>query len=129
LKVQSKDNVQNRLSLALALVLSLALAACSGGSPAPSAQTVNVDGLDTFRYDPPSLTVRVGQPLHVVLANKGSLIHTFLIDELSVKILSVQGGATGETTFTAAQPGTYVFYCDTPGHKAAGMTGTLTVTP
>ena len=35
----------------------------------------------------------------------------------------------GDATFTPAQAGTYVYYCDTPGHKDAGMKGTLTVTP
>ena len=28
----------------------------------------------------------------------------------------------------ALKPGTYVFYCSVPGHAAAGMKGTLTVT-
>lgn len=29
--------------------------------------------------------------------------------------------------FTPTQPGTYEFYCSVPGHKDAGMKGTLTV--
>ncbi len=36
------------------------------------------------------------------------------------------GRSTVETTL---QPGTYTFYCTIPGHEAAGMRGTLTVTP
>jgi plastocyanin len=130
--VQSKSNTQNWLGLALALLLSVALAACSSSAtaaPGPTAQTLSVNALDTFKYDPPSLTVKVGQPVHIVLANKGALVHTFVIDEFGVKISNVQGGATGDATFTPAQAGIYVYYCDTPGHKDAGMKGTLTVTP
>jgi plastocyanin len=128
--VQSKNNAQNWLGLALALLLGFALSACSSSATAaPNAQTFNVNALDTFKYDPPALTVKVGQPVHIVLANKGALVHTFVIDELAVKISNVQGGATGEATFTPAQAGTYVYYCDTPGHKDAGMKGILTVTP
>lgn len=38
-------------------------------------------------------------------------------------------GATGTATFTAPAAGTYTFLCTYPGHYAAGMKGTLTVTP
>jgi len=39
--------------------------------------------------------------------------------------------AAGETvtvTFTPTEPGTYEFYCTVPGHREAGMIGTLVVT-
>jgi len=37
-------------------------------------------------------------------------------------------GSGGTSTFTASlKPGTYEFYCQVPGHEAAGMKGTLTV--
>jgi uncharacterized cupredoxin-like copper-binding protein len=110
----------------------MVLAACSsgggGGSPTASAQTVNMSALDTFKYDPNTITGKVGQPIHVVMVNKGTLVHSFVIDALSVKQENVQGGATADFTFTPTAAGTYKFYCDTPGHEAAGMVGTLTVT-
>ena len=111
------------------LALAMVLVACSGGgSPAAGAQTVNINATDTFKYDPNTITGKVGQPIHVVMANKGTLVHTFVIDALSVKQENVQGGATADFTFTPTTAGTYQFYCDTPGHQAAGMVGTLTVT-
>jgi uncharacterized cupredoxin-like copper-binding protein len=119
------------LRISFGLALAVLLAACSsGGSASPTAntQTVNLNALDTFKYDPNSITGKVGQPIHVVMANKGVLVHTFVIDALSVKQQNVQGGATADFTFTPTAAGTYQFYCDTPAHQAAGMVGTLTVT-
>jgi nitrosocyanin len=113
-----------------AFALSLALAACSSGTPAPSqGVSLNVAGSDTFKYEPASLTAKVGQAVTVNLENKGNLDHSFIIDELSVKLETVKAGTTGHVTFTPAQAGTFTYYCDVPGHKAAGMTGTLTVAP
>jgi plastocyanin len=36
-----------------------------------------------------------------------------------------QGGT--KTLSVKLQPGTYTFYCSVPGHRQAGMVGTLTV--
>ena len=38
----------------------------------------------------------------------------------------VSNGGTSKVTATL-KPGTYTFYCSVPGHRAAGMVGTLTV--
>jgi uncharacterized cupredoxin-like copper-binding protein len=45
---------------------------------------------------------------------------------LSVKI-AVPIGQTVDGVIPGAAAGTYDFYCSLPGHKEAGMTGTLTV--
>ena len=50
---------------------------------------------------------------------------TFTIDALHVNV-DVPIGANRRVTFSAA-PGRYEFYCRVPGHKAAGMKGTLIV--
>lgn len=39
----------------------------------------------------------------------------------------LNGGESGTATFTAPAAGTYTFLCTFPGHYAAGMKGTLTV--
>ena len=39
---------------------------------------------------------------------------------------TVQGGGHSTVTLNL-KPGTYSYYCPVPGHKAAGMKGTLTV--
>jgi uncharacterized cupredoxin-like copper-binding protein len=110
--------------LALALT-AMMLAACGGG-----AQTVGLDlKAEDIKYDTTALTAKVGDTVTVNLQNAGALEHSFLIDELGVKLEKVQPGQTGTVTFTVSKAGTYTFYCDVPGHKEAGMTGTLTVNP
>lgn len=118
------------LILLLSLLAALTLAACGGGSSgASNAEKVTVTAQDTFKYDPATLTAKVGQPVEVTLDNKGNLEHSFVIDELGVKIGPIQGGQKGNASFTPSQAGTYTFYCAVAGHKEAGMTGTLTVNP
>ena len=68
--------------------------------------------------------------MRVSLVNSANgLVHSFVVDELNVKLENVQPKTTGDVTFTPTTAGTYVFYCDTPGHKAAGMTGTIVINP
>ena len=127
------------MRILLGSLMVLVVAACSSSanptapaqsaSPTAGQQTVSLNALDTFKYDPTTITAKVGQPVHVILVNKGVLVHTWVVDQFSVKLENVQGGATGDVTFTPTQAGTYVFYCDTPGHQAAGMVGTLVVNP
>ncbi len=114
----------------LSLLAALALAACGGSaSGANNTQKVTVNAEDTFKFDPPTLTAKVGQSVEVTLDNKGNLEHSFVIDELGVTIGPIQGGQQSTGSFTPNQAGTYTYYCAVPGHKDAGMTGTLTVNP
>ena len=115
--------------LAVAIIAFLPLAACGGGgNPAPAPLVVNLKAED-IKYDATTLTAKVGQPVTVNIQNAGALEHSFVIDQLNVKLEHIQAGQTSSVTFTATAAGTYEFYCDVPGHKAAGMKGTLTVNP
>nr|MBA2607890.1 cupredoxin domain-containing protein [Actinomycetota bacterium] len=73
----------------------------------------------------PSKLKATGPDIAVLFRNKDLFWHTFTIDKLSVNLRAPLGGKRVEH-FTAPA-GTYEFYCAIPGHKAAGMTGTLTV--
>ena len=61
------------------------------------------------------------------ITNVDAFDHDFVIDELDVK-QTLPAGKTTTLTFDAT-PGTYTFYCSIPGHREAGMEGTLTVVP
>jgi plastocyanin len=63
----------------------------------------------------------------VRVTNHDLFWHTFTIDKLHVDLF-VPLGATRRVVFSA-KPGRYEFYCRIPGHKQAGMKGTLTISP
>jgi uncharacterized cupredoxin-like copper-binding protein len=65
-----------------------------------------------------------------VLRNDSSLRHNLAIQGNGVTVgpsATISGGTTTDLVATL-KPGTYEYYCAVPGHKDAGMRGTLTVT-
>lgn len=130
--------VKYRTLLVGMTLLGFLLAACSGGGGATAnkpastsggAQDLTVKGLDTMKFDPATLTVKSGSPVHLTLNNTGVLIHDLVIDDLDGKKVDVEsaGGKSAAIDFTPTKVGSYPFYCAQPGHKEAGMVGTLTV--
>ncbi|MBI2975700.1 MAG: cupredoxin domain-containing protein [Chloroflexi bacterium] len=115
--------------LATTLIM-MTLAACGGsggGSSAQPALAITLHAKD-IAYDANAITAQAGQTLNVTFVNDGTLDHSFIIDG----VLGEQKAAAGHTitfSFTPGSAGTYEFYCAVPGHKQAGMVGTLTVTP
>jgi len=59
------------------------------------------------------------------LVNNGAAVHNFNIDSLKIASGDLQPGQTATVTFNAPA-GDYQFYCNIPGHKEAGMFGTIT---
>jgi nitrite reductase (NO-forming) len=76
----------------------------------------------------PTLTAEVGQMVRITLINADGVQHDLTIDELSVQTDQVtQTGQLDEVMFTVAQEGEFVYYCSIPGHRQAGMWGSLRV--
>lgn len=118
-----------------ALSAALVLSACGGGgTPAasgPATQSFNVDATE-FQFSPKTFTAKVGEEITFNITNKGTLEHNFVVFDPSgaeIARTTVAVGATASVKVTASQAGTYPIDCDIPGHKEAGMEGTLTVTP
>lgn len=61
--------------------------------------------------------------------NPQSLTHDVAIEDSSGETVAQTDLIGNEETSTTAnlKPGTYTFYCSVPGHREAGMEGTLTV--
>jgi nitrite reductase (NO-forming) len=100
-------------------------------SPVPCATPVGETGQQTvemidINFNPKEITIPANTDVTINLTNTGAAVHNFTIDELNVSSGDYAPGQTGTVTINAA-PGTYQYYCSIPGHKEAGMVGTLTV--
>jgi plastocyanin len=99
-------------------------------APAPAGQTLslaaNPEG--ELKYNTTSLTAKAGK-VSIDFTNMSSLGHNVTVESSS----GAQVGATptfqggSKTLSLNLKPGTYKFFCSVPGHRMAGMEGTLTV--
>jgi len=79
-------------------------------------------------YEPNELTIQASDlPVTIMMENTGAALHDFSIDSLDI-LVAADPGETVEIEIPAGTaPGTYEYYCTVPGHKEAGMVGTLVV--
>jgi nitrite reductase (NO-forming) len=77
-------------------------------------------------FNPKEIAIPANTDVAIGLVNNGAAVHSFNVDELNVHSGDYQPGQTGTVTINAA-PGDYQYYCAVPGHKEAGMVGTLHV--
>jgi uncharacterized cupredoxin-like copper-binding protein len=97
-------------------------------------------------YSPENLTVKRGEQIKFVIANGGELKHEFILasetDNLKHAELmkkypemehddpngkSLEPKAKSEILWQFSKRGTFEYSCLIPGHREAGMTGTITV--
>jgi plastocyanin len=141
--------------LALALA-SLALVACGGGddNETTSAETTAAESTNEgaagagskeaggaaetleFEADPEGglaytsteETVKAGE-VEIEFNNPQALTHDVAIENSKGEVVGqtelIDSGS--DATTVDLEPGTYTFYCTVPGHREAGMEGTLTV--
>jgi len=102
-------------------------------------------------FEPDTLTVAVGEIVEIEIENAGALPHDFTIERIDAELamqhqpaqhapaghdahsdaaavhLALAPGDRMVARLRVAEPGTYDFYCAEPGHRDAGMVGTLVV--
>ena len=106
--------------------------------------------MTNFAFTPNIIEVNAGDVLEIVIQNVESVLHDFTIDKIDADVHVSYLAGTGEHAHVEAQqdadvhfaltepgsgvvhmkinePGEYVFYCTVPGHREAGMEGTLIV--
>ena len=120
--------------LATAGLLSLGLAACGGGGGGDTAAApdsdVEVDasvlGTDGLKFEPTELEAPAGE-VAIELTSGDAVEHNVVIEEAGDEM--VVEAAAGQTNVGTIEleAGDYTFYCSIPGHRTAGMEGTLTV--
>ena len=95
----------------------------AGEAPAELTEQV-VTSFDIY-FEPKEVAIPADTDVPFSLPNDGATLHNFSIDELDISV-DIPPGDTGEAVINAPT-GTYEYYCNVPGHKQAGMVGTLVV--
>jgi plastocyanin len=101
-----------------------------GGGAGGGSSTVDIStpSGSTLAFDQKDVSAKAGS-VTINFDNKQSLQHDVAVADSSGKVLGqtdlVSSGTSNATV--DLQPGTYTFYCTVPGHKEAGLEGTLTV--
>jgi plastocyanin len=101
----------------------------SSPAPAASGETVHLSAVPgKLAFNTKKLTAKAGT-VTLSMANPSSFGHGIAVEGNGVDKSGqvVQHGGTSTVT-VKLKPGTYTFYCPVPGHRQAGMVGTLTVT-
>jgi Cu-Zn family superoxide dismutase len=98
-------------------------AAASAGSGA--AEPITVTAHDIF-FDPKEITIPANTDVTIIIPNEGAALHDFVVEELDIDAGNIPPGETVEVVINAPA-GEYEYFCSVPGHKAAGMLGTLVV--
>ena len=107
--------------------------------------------MTNFAFTPSVLEVNAGEVLEIAIQNIDPVLHDFTIEAIDADVHISYLGGTGEHAHAEAaaveadvhfaltepgtgvvhlkinEPGEYVFYCTVPGHREAGMEGTLIV--
>ncbi len=100
----------------------------SSSAAAGGALTLEANREGALSYDKKSLEAKAGK-VSIDFTNMSPLGHNMTIESSAGKIVgatpTIQG--TSKALTLDLKPGTYKFFCSVPGHRMAGMEGTLTV--
>lgn len=90
--------------------------------------TLQLEASETaLEYDTTELSAKAGK-VTIDFKNPAALEHNVVIEQNGKELAGFEPIAEGEESESAElKPGTYTFYCSVPGHREAGMEGTLTV--
>jgi len=117
-------------TVALLLASAVGIAACSGDDGGSSYRQPNGPAQATLRiqagnffFRPSTIDGPAGVDRVELVGRGGS--HTLVIDGVSGFKLRVGGGGDRDSAKVRFRPGTYTFFCDLPGHRDAGMEGTI----
>lgn len=118
----------NRYRFSAPVFFGLTLAGWLAATPFAFADSkkVSIDATE-FKYSPQAIELKPGRTLEIVMENNGVLAHNITFSDKDVATETVQSGNQTSVTVTFDKAGEYEFFCSVPGHKNAGMTGTVIV--
>jgi uncharacterized cupredoxin-like copper-binding protein len=116
------------------------------GDAKAARRTIEVKMLDTMRFEPARIDVRLGETLRFVVRNSGQVLHEFVIgtraeNEAHAALMQkfpgmehdepymahVPPGKSGQIVWTFNRAGEFEFACLIAGHYQAGMVGRILV--
>ena len=102
----------------------------SNGGSSGGGQTLSLEANKEgqLEYNTKSLSAKVGK-VTIAFTNMATIMHDVTVESASGERLGgleAFSGATKDLSVTL-KAGTYKFFCSVPGHRQAGMEGTLTV--
>lgn len=116
--------------------------------PADADRVIAVTTSDDLKFDPPEVTVAMGETIEFEVSNPGAVAHEFVIgdDAFQAKhedkmadmsggmlpadeayAISLEPGETKSIAWTFSSDGVVMYGCHVPGHYAAGMVGPITI--
>lgn len=138
---------QRRVLLVALAVVAVTSLGCSSAPPPASTTAITMRDV---AFSPTAVSVPAGKTARLTFSNSASQVHDFTVERMTVGTVRMQGGMTQDHNmvqmstapamhiavaggksatldFQPATPGDYEFYCSVPGHREAGMRGTLHV--
>lgn len=113
---------------------------------APAMKELRIEVDDTMRFVPAKWEAQAGEPIRIILVNKGKVDHELVIGTEKELIahakemanpgakghhhtneISAKPGQQAELVWTFKEPGQYAMACFEPGHYEAGMKGVINV--
>lgn len=119
------------------------------GDPAQAARTVEVHAGDDLRFQPDTVSVKVGETVTFKVVNDAQVEHDFTLGDDNAQnaheqemramasgnmagmnddanAIHIPPGQTKTITWTFTKAGTTIYGCHEPGHYQSGMRGTIT---
>jgi plastocyanin len=98
------------------------------GGTGPAA-TIKIEASPSgLAFEEKKVSAKAGEDM-IEFTSPGSIAHNVTIEDSTGKTIGeTETLAEGSTSTTVnLEPGTYTFFCSVPGHREAGMEGTLVV--
>lgn len=99
------------------------------GGTAGTGATIKIEASPSgLAYEEQEVTAKAGEDT-IDFTNPASIAHNVTIEDSAGKVIgeteTISEGPSSTTV--KLKPGTYTYYCSVPGHREAGMEGTLVV--
>jgi len=102
------------------------LASAGGTAVAEGPTATGVVTAENTKFAETSLKIGNGEVLGLFVINRDGIGHTFDIDSLGIRV-QLPPNSTTAVAIKPTGPGRLEFYCSVPGHRDAGMVGTISV--